>query len=302
MKIKEIRDELYRYHDKYYPELLYKWKWWSYRKIKLKLYFEWSLPLTYLFLKANITPNTVTTIFTFTGILAGILLATPFILAILIGIIILFFRSILDECDGSLARIKKQRSITGTILDPYGSLVGWIALWVGFGLYVANKSGSIFFYSLSPIIPAIFAADIFSFAKHWTELKYELYKRYCKNGQECNKDSPLSNELSTENKNNEADTVYLSRFRKIRDIAKFVDTEILGSGARTVDSICLVILIELLLPKVFISKFVYLFFLAWQIMLFCGKFYTVASGKWEIMNFGRSSDGSVPDLFRKEIK
>ncbi|MFC1904265.1 CDP-alcohol phosphatidyltransferase family protein [Chloroflexota bacterium] len=93
----------------------------------------------------------------------------PFILA---GIILFYFIPFLDWSDGPLARVTKQTSVTGDILDPYGAYAGWGALWAGMGLYLASKSGEVIFFYLAPVIPVILALSIIPIAKN------RLYDNY----------------------------------------------------------------------------------------------------------------------------
>jgi len=270
MKFLEVRRKNYEYIYKITPYVFDEWKWWSYSKFKSILYIESGSVLLYLFLKTSVTANAITTVYAVTGILGGILLAVPCNAAIIAGIAIFYFRPILDWFDGLFATMKNQVSQTGAILDPYDSFVGWIALWAGFSMYVANKSGALFFYRLSPVIPAVFAADIFIFSKLQAA------------------DKNLAEIQSGASESDGGEAAY-SRFTKLSRILKSID-RIFECRARTVDFMCLVILIEIFFKKVFISKWVYLIFLLWQVFLFFGKLYVVSSGKWMEREARRQSE------------
>lgn len=284
--ITELRKEIYDYHRKNYAYIYDEWKWYSYRKFKAKLYMETSAVLVYLFMKMHIKPNAVTIVYAVMGILAGVFFAIPLNLFILAGIILFYFRGILDWSDGLLARETNQTSITGAILDSYGALTGWVALWVGLGLYVANKpiegiiyltpnlisiTSTIFanFIYLIPVIPAIFAMDIMMFTRA------QLFASH------ITKD--IQNSL--EEKPNQADprSIYAKYGieKEYPIISKIVRSfyQIFEHNARTVDVICFIILFELFFP-IFISWIVFFVFLLWQIILFVGIFYMVAKGGW----------------------
>lgn len=266
--VAEFRKDIYDYHRKYYPYIFTEWKWYSYRKFKAKLYMIVSPWLAYLFMKAKITPNTVTVAYIVMGILGGIFLAIPIKWFILAGIILFYFRPFLDWADGLLARATNQTSITGDVLDPYGALVGWVALWAGMGLYVASKSGEVIFFYLTPIIPAIFALNIILFGQSRLFDKHivEAIRDYIQK-----KHSPMM--LITANSD------LIIRYPKITKAIRALD-KVFESNARTVDLICLVILLELLLPNFFISWYLFLAFLLWEIVLFWAQFYRVARGGW----------------------
>ena len=284
--IAELRKEIYDYHRKYYAYIFDEWKWYSYRKFKAKLYMETSAVLVHLLMKTRIKPNTITVVYAVLGILGGIFLAVPLKLFILTGIILFYFGPILDWSDGLLARETNQTSITGAILDPYGALTGWVALWVGLGLYVANKpiegiiyltpnltplTSTIFanIIYLIPVIPAIFAMDIMKSARA------ELFTSHItKAMQNRLREKPNRADPRSIHAKYGIEKEYPTMSKIIRSFY-----QIFEHNARTVDTICFIILLELLFP-IFISWIVFLMFLLWQIVLFAGTFYMVAKGGW----------------------
>jgi len=259
--LEELKKEIYNYHHKNYSYIFDEWKWYSYRKLKAKFYMETAAVLVYLLMKTKVKPNTITIAYILLGLFGGIFLAIPLKLFVLIGIILFYFRPILDWGDGLYARETNQTSLTGTILDNYGALIGWVALWVGFGFYIVNKStGSIIIY-LIPLIPALFALDIMRFSRSVLFMDYSAQRVESKNT------GLLSLEYNIEN-----DHPLVSKI-----VRSF--NQLFEHNARTVDIICFIILIELLFP-VFVSWIVFLVFLSWQIVLFGGTFYMVARGGW----------------------
>lgn len=262
----EFRKDNYRYNRERYAYIFEKWKWYSYRKFKAKLYMNVGAWLAYLFMKAGIKPNTVTVAYAVAGILGGIFLAIPVKWFILAGIILFYFRPFLDWSDGTLARVTRQTSITGDVLDPYGAYAGWVALWAGMGLYLAGKSGEIIFFYLTPVLPAIFALGIISLAKN------RLYDNYI----------AQSIRAYISDKQNQVPLQAISdagsRHPKVSRLIGFINV-IFEHNAGFVDLICLIILLELFLP-VFVSWILYLVFLAWQVLLYLAIFYSVARGGW----------------------
>lgn len=266
-EISELRKKIYAYHRKYYLYIFDEWKWYSYRKFKAKLYMDISAYLVFIFMKMGVKPNTVTATYAIMGILGGVLLAIPSRITILSGIAFFYFRPFLDWSDGLLARETKQISITGDVLDAYGAGLGWIALWIGIGLYVANKSGMALFYYTVPLFPAIYAMNITSAARMHFYIHYLNKQTYLNIKQNQNR---LLIKTNGEN---------YAKFTRIMKARNFID-KIFEHNARSVDFICLIILIEVLFPTIFISWFIYLFFLLWQVVTFFAKFFVFVKSRW----------------------
>jgi hypothetical protein len=276
--VAEQRKSLYDYHRKYYPyydEL----KWYSYDKIKIHIYLNLSPYLAYLFQRISIHPNAVTITYAFWGILGGIFLAIPIRWLILTGVILFFFRPFLDWCDGLLARETNRTSVTGDVLDSWGAFAGWIFLWAGLGLYVAEKfyymglylsnvSVANIFFCLAPVIPALVAVNLLTYSKIrlYDNHIVKNYRDYLKKGQKLNR-------KTTETKKDFED-----KYKKILSIFRTINNEF-SHTHRNVDLLCLLILLELFLPF-FIIWVVLLVFLAWQIIFFAASFYLITCKGW----------------------
>ena len=76
-----------------------------------------------LLAKTPITPNQITTLGMFFGILGSLLFLKGDYYSILIGTFLFLICYILDNCDGEIARIKDMRSIFGMRYDTF---VDWI--------------------------------------------------------------------------------------------------------------------------------------------------------------------------------
>ena len=76
-----------------------------------------------LLAKTPVTPNQITTLGMFFGILGSLLFLKGDYYSILIGTVLFLICYILDNCDGEIARIKDMRSIFGMRYDTF---VDWI--------------------------------------------------------------------------------------------------------------------------------------------------------------------------------
>ena len=272
--IRDLRKYHYEYRHKRFP-FIKEWKKNPYSCLKARLYIEGSVPLVYLLLKTKIKPNTVTIAYCLLGILGGILLAIPINVTILIAIFIFFLKGTLDWTDGFLAKIKEEISVTGDILDLYGAVLGAVAFQMGLGFYVAQKSGIALFYYLIPLIPLFYFGRLHYYAfstlfrNHTT---IEKIKEYSK------KDLP-------------GDLIGLSgyRFSDEEAISKKYGRvwgrlynlirNLLDDRARTVDFVCLLLLIEMFTP-IFITWIIFLGFVIRQFLIFLASFYIIAKGNW----------------------
>ena len=264
--VAELRKDIYDYHRKYYSYIFEQWKWYSYRKLKARMYMDVAPLLVCLFIKAKIRPNTVTTAYGIMGIIGGIFLAIPIKWFILTGIILFYFRPFLDWSDGLLARETKQTSISGAVLDPYGAGVGWVFLWAGLGLYLAAKSGEVIFFYLTPVIPIMLAVSMLPF------IKAILYDDFVIQGIR----DYLSNRQNQVPCQTNADVV--TKHPGAAKMVRFIERRF-EHNAGFVDLICLIILLELFLP-IFISWVIYLAFLLWRIVFFVAGYYMVDKGGW----------------------
>ena len=224
--------------------------------------------LAYLAMKVNIHPNTVTTIYAIMGILGGIFIAVPLKWLVLAGIFLFYFRGCLDWADGLLARATGQTTITGDCLDPYGAHTGWVALWTGMGLYVANQTGENVFFYLAPIAPITVALNAGWYAHN------VLYGKYVVKGV---RDYLLNEEGQSRSSSNSSDA--MTRNPKLVQVMTFLNEKVFAHHAGSVDLVCLIILIELFV-SISISWIIYLAFLSWHILFFVATFYVVARGGW----------------------
>jgi len=255
--IKEIRKNIYEDNRRDNPYMFDKWKWFYYRKLKAILYMEGATLFAYLFLKMSVHPNIITLIYLLMGIFGGILIAIPDTAAIAVGLVFFYFRGIFDWTDGPVARITKKTSINGTVMDSYGALVGWVSLWTGLGFYLGHSTATIFYY-LTPVIPALFAADLYANARE-TIIYHHILR-----------DSRVKSEKGSISKINSES--------KIRKIKNFIDS-MFEHNARTVDFIVFLIIAEMLTPLKLVW-IVYSVFLVWQIIIFTTRLLIITRGGW----------------------
>lgn len=123
-------------------------------------------------LKTSITPNQVTILVTLLGVFAGYCLAQSGYRAKLIGSLLFLLTSILDGCDGEIARAKKMTSRLGGWLDLLGDNVVHVAAFYGLGLGLFRDSGNSVYLMLGKwaVIGTVVSAALASI-RTWQKLK-----------------------------------------------------------------------------------------------------------------------------------
>jgi len=270
--LKELREEQYAYNIRVaqndFGIDLNNWRKNPYTFFKARFYMEASAVLVYLLLKTDIKPNTVTMVYGVAGIAGGILLAIPIKFTIVAAIVIFFLKGILDWSDGHLARITGQTSRIGHILDSYGSLLNILGLQIGLGFYVAQKADMMLFYYFIPLIPFFYAANPIHFS---IKIIFDSYISAEEIKSYRNKNTI---EFSAERKKKLTE-ISNNRFGSIYNFIQ----KIFDDRARSVDLICLVILMELY-TQIFVTWFIFLFLLFKQFSVFCASFYAIVKGGW----------------------
>ncbi len=101
-------------------------------------------PLAFLFVKAiyrtDITPNQITVISMLLGVIAGVCFALGSAAMLIAGAVLLVAYDVLDCSDGQLARLKKNGTRTGRILDGVSDYVVDVTVYIGIGIGFANAS------------------------------------------------------------------------------------------------------------------------------------------------------------------
>ncbi len=99
-------------------------------------------------LKTPVTPNQITVVVTGLGVWAGWLMSRPGEVPKIEGSLVFLATSILDGCDGEVARAKKMISTIGGWLDLWGDNVVHVAVFYGLGLGLYKDTGSSVYIAL----------------------------------------------------------------------------------------------------------------------------------------------------------
>ncbi len=132
-------------------------RWFSEYKSSLKMveveeifdliYFR---PLAFLLVKAiygtNITPNQITEMAIVFSVLGGIIFSFGTSLAFIVGALLFMLYNIFDCADGQLARLKKNGSNLGRIIDGFGDYIAGVSVYIAIGIGFANYTDNPLFY------------------------------------------------------------------------------------------------------------------------------------------------------------
>lgn len=128
----------------------------SLKKIEVEEFFDlyFYRPLAFLLVKAiystNITPNQLTVISMIFGILGGISYSFGTHMAFMVGAILYLLYNVVDCSDGQLARLKKNGTTVGRILDGIADYVVSVALYSGIAFgYANNLSDPLFWWLIT---------------------------------------------------------------------------------------------------------------------------------------------------------
>ncbi|WP_406170998.1 CDP-alcohol phosphatidyltransferase family protein [Streptomyces sp. NBC_00996] len=112
-----------------------------------------SLRVTRLMLGTRFSPNQITTLMVFAGVLSGVALVLPGLGGAVLSVVFMQLYLLLDCVDGEVARWRKQFSPLGVYLDRLGAYLADAAVMVGMGIR-ASELG------LDPYLVAGLAAAI----------------------------------------------------------------------------------------------------------------------------------------------
>ncbi|MGH2574826.1 MAG: CDP-alcohol phosphatidyltransferase family protein, partial [Ignavibacteria bacterium] len=103
-------------------------------------------PLAFLFVKAtyptNLTPNQVSSIAMLFGIVAGIFFGFGAYSFLILGAGFYFLCNVLDCADGQIARLKKNGTKVGRIIDGFIDYVVSISVFIGIGIGMTKMNSS----------------------------------------------------------------------------------------------------------------------------------------------------------------
>jgi len=107
-------------------------------------------PLAFIFVKiifpTNITPNQITSVALIIGVIGGVLYAFNTHFYLIIAAILIITYDVLDCSDGQLARLKKNGTFFGRILDGVSDYFVSTAIYLGIGFGFASNSNDPLFY------------------------------------------------------------------------------------------------------------------------------------------------------------
>jgi phosphatidylglycerophosphate synthase len=261
--IKTLRKEQYDHHRKVMP-FLSDWKKNPYTFLKAKFYMESSAVLVYFLLKYKISPNTVTILYAMCGIIGGVLFSLPYKTCILISLLIFFLKGILDWSDGHVARHTKKTSDTGHILDVYGAYLNELGFFTGLGFYIYNFSSYSCVIFIIPLYLFLVSINLNAYSKM-------IILNEMISGKIKLKSSENISSGDTENKST-IKSKFLNKFQN------FINS-LLDSRARTVDLICLIVILELTYGFN-ITFYLFILLIIKHFILFIGSLYYVINPTW----------------------
>ncbi len=110
-----------------------------------------SLAVTRRLARTRITPNVMTVVCVALGLAAAWSFASPARLRQIAGGLLFLLHSILDGCDGELARLKFQESRLGSILDFWGDNVVHVAVFSAFAVAWSSACGQSWPFALGAL-------------------------------------------------------------------------------------------------------------------------------------------------------
>ena len=269
---KDLRKQQYNFRREVFPDV-FDYIRNPYSFIKTRFYIETSTVLVWFLMKTNINPNTVTVIYGLAGIPTGILLAIPNKYTICIALFIAFTKGIIDWSDGQFARMTGQTSLTGHILDAYGAHLNSLGFQIGLGMYAAYRADTLLFYYLVPLLLFFRAGGLFLFSR---AILFEEFSS------EKNVSSFQDNDSQDKNQDN----ININSLERSYGKYKNLFMGFLDDRARSVDLICLIILLEIVFP-INISWIFFLLIVVKYFIIFVASIYIIGKGGWvenEMMN------------------
>ena len=102
-------------------------------------------PLSFLFVKliypTNITPNQISVVSMIFGILTGVMFGFGTHKFLMLGAVALLISNVLDCADGQLARLKKNGTGIGRIIDGFIDYITGLSIYVGIGIGLSIATG-----------------------------------------------------------------------------------------------------------------------------------------------------------------
>jgi phosphatidylglycerophosphate synthase len=105
-----------------------------------------SLPISVALIRTPLTANQLSVILVGVGLYAGWLFGTGHYVAGVLGAFLSLASSILDGCDGEIARLKYQESALGCWIETFGDYSYYIAIFIGLTIGAVRQTGMELFY------------------------------------------------------------------------------------------------------------------------------------------------------------
>ncbi|MBM4170446.1 MAG: CDP-alcohol phosphatidyltransferase family protein [Ignavibacteria bacterium] len=129
-------------------------------------------PLAFLFVKSvyrtKISPNQITMLSLFCGIGAGVSIAIATSESIFIAFILLIFWTVLDCADGQLARLKKNGTPFGRLLDGIADYTSYLFIMIGISIWGSTNWNSAIVWWIIVIGASLLYA--------WQEVLVDFYR------------------------------------------------------------------------------------------------------------------------------
>jgi hypothetical protein len=156
--------------------------------------------------------------------------------------------------------------VTGHILDIFGAHLNSIGFQTGLGMYVAYRADTILFYYLVPLLLFFRAGSIYRYFKTmlFDEISSEKY---------------LSSFLDSDSRDENQYIEIFSDTKNLYGKYKNIFMAFLDDRARSVDFICLIILLEIIFP-INISWIIFLLIVMKYFIIFAGSIYIIGTGSW----------------------
>src|SRR5262249_4605910 len=119
-----------------------------------------SLAVSRFLASTSVTPNAMTIVSVVIGLFGAALFAAGPARLQLPGALLFLLHSILDGCDGELARLKFQESRFGGVLDFWGDNVVHVAVFLGMGVGAWRATGETLplYLALSAVVGTLLSA------------------------------------------------------------------------------------------------------------------------------------------------
>ncbi len=139
--------------------------------LKVSIYFTW------IFLRLGISANTVTILSGIFCIIGGFLLCSRSIWIVVLGIVFFYIYSLLDHCDGDIARYNKKSSLLGFFLDWYVHYLRDAAMFTGLaiGSFADQPSVFIIICGFLSVLTPIFDKSVVGCG--WTVISWNRLER-----------------------------------------------------------------------------------------------------------------------------